>query len=295
MKLEGSVVTGTFAMQGGRRGGARESEFSGTFADNTLHVTTDAEGQRFELTATVGRDVLNGTIKLGQMGEAQVEATRTEGGGSGGGGDSRPSDDKKDDGKKDEADDGRPKPPKTQPGMEPNRELFADRASAFVACPSEALGEIVVDVFRTKYELRTVIITTQEIQTLAPKLAAAGVAIAPTGGSIREEEGVLINPAAIATQQKIPVMFRSGWDGDPRSLYLIAEAAVREGVDPEDALRMITRQPARFLGLLDRLGSIERGKDADLLILSGEPFAPGTRVKRVMVNGRFLDEEKEKP
>ena len=130
---------------------------------------------------------------------------------------------------------------------------------------------------------------------LAPKLGAAGVALAPTAASIREEEGVLINPAAIAIQNKIPVLFRSGWDGDPRSLYGIAEAAVREGVDPEDALRMITRQPARFLGLLDRLGSLERGKDADLVLLSGEPFAPGTRVKRVMVNGRFTDERREKP
>ena len=90
------------------------------------------------------------------------------------------------------------------------------------------------------------------------------------------------------------MFFRSGHDGDPRSLYGIAEAAVRDGVDPEDALRMVTRQPARFLGSLDRLGSLERGKDADLVLLTGEPFAPGTRVKRVMVGGKFVDEEGEK-
>jgi imidazolonepropionase-like amidohydrolase len=176
--------------------------------------------------------------------------------------------------------------------MEPYREIFADRASVFVACPTEGLAEIVVDVLRTKYELRTVVISTQEIATLAPRLGAAGVALAPTAASIREEEGVLINPALIATQNKMPVLFRTGWDGDPRTLYGVAEAAVREGVDPEDALRMITRQSARFLGMLDRLGSLERGKDADLVLLSGEPFAPGTRVKRVMVNGAFVDEEK---
>jgi imidazolonepropionase-like amidohydrolase len=295
MKLDGTTVTGSFSMSMGGRRQPREIEFTGTFSDGKLQISAEAEGRRFEVNATVGRDVLNGTISMGQMGEAQIEATRTEGGSAAAGSDSRPAEEKKDDAKKDEADDGRPKPPKAQPAMEPYRELFADRASAFVACPSEALAEIVLDVFRTKYELRTVIITTQEIQTLAPKLAAAGVALAPTAASIREEEGVLINPAAIATQQKIPVLFRTGWDGDPRGLYLVAEGAVRHGVDPEDALRMITRQPARFLGLLDRLGSIERGKDADLLILSGEPFAPGTRVERVMVNGRFLDEAKENP
>jgi imidazolonepropionase-like amidohydrolase len=66
---------------------------------------------------------------------------------------------------------------------------------------------------------------------------------------------------------------------------------VREGVDPEDALRMITRQPARFLGVLDRVGSIERGKDADLVILSGEPFTPGARVLMTMIDGKILETE----
>jgi imidazolonepropionase-like amidohydrolase len=291
MSLSGTAVTGTMKIAMGRN--EREMPFNGTFEDGVLKVRTTEGRMQIEVEGKVGRDVFSGTARMGRMGEAQIEATRT--GGGGGGDESRPAEDKKDDGKKAEADDGSPKPPKVQPALEPYRELFADRGSAFVACPSEALAEIALDLFRTKYELRTVVITTQDIMQVAPRLGATGAALAPTAASIREEEGVLVNPAAIAVQHKVPVLFRSGWDGDPRNLYGTAEAAVREGVDPEDALRMITRQPARFLGLLERVGSLERGKDADLVLLTGEPFAPGTRVKRVMVDGRFVDEKKEGP
>jgi hypothetical protein len=225
---------------------------------------------------------------MGPM-EAKIEATRTGAGGEGA--ETRPAADSKDGGKKSESGDGRPQPPKAQPALEPYRELFAGKASVFVACPTEALAELALDVLRAKHELSTVVITTQEIRTLAPRFESSGVALSPTAASIRDEEGELINPAAIAAQHGIPVLFRSGWDGDPRELYGIAQAAVRDGVDPGDALRMITQNPARFLGVLDRIGTLERGKDADLVILTGDPFGPGTRVKRVMVNGRFIDEE----
>ena len=85
--------------------------------------------------AAVGRNLLNGTIRMGRMGEAQFEATRDAGAVDRA--ETRPAADEKDE-KKDEAGDGRPQAPKTQPALEPYREIFADRASVFVACPSEA-------------------------------------------------------------------------------------------------------------------------------------------------------------
>ena len=55
---------------------------------------------------------------------------------------------------------------------------------------------------------------------------------------------------------------------------------------PHDAaLRAITRTPARVWGIADRYGSIETGKDADIVIWSGDPFEFSTNVERVFIRG----------
>jgi imidazolonepropionase-like amidohydrolase len=60
---------------------------------------------------------------------------------------------------------------------------------------------------------------------------------------------------------------------------------VRAGLPREDALKGVTIHVAKVLGLEDRLGTIEKGKDADLVFLDGDPLAVGTRVTRVMTCG----------
>jgi imidazolonepropionase-like amidohydrolase len=68
-------------------------------------------------------------------------------------------------------------------------------------------------------------------------------------------------------------------------LPLFAGLAVREGMDELEALRAITINAARISGVGDRVGSLEPGKDADVLVLSGHPFDLMTRVERVYING----------
>jgi hypothetical protein len=63
---------------------------------------------------------------------------------------------------------------------------------------------------------------------------------------------------------------------------------VRAGLSREDALKAVTLYPAQLLGLEDRLGSIEKGKDADLIFLDGDPLSPGTEVRRVMTFGEIV-------
>jgi imidazolonepropionase-like amidohydrolase len=69
--------------------------------------------------------------------------------------------------------------------------------------------------------------------------------------------------------------------------FLVHQAAlsVKEGLDPETALRALTINPARIAGIDDRLGSIEPGKDADLVIWSGDPLDVLSRVQRALVGG----------
>ena len=64
-----------------------------------------------------------------------------------------------------------------------------------------------------------------------------------------------------------------------------ASLAVKEGLDRVSALRALTINPARIIGVADRLGSIEVGKDADLAIWSGDPLDVVSRVQRAFVDG----------
>jgi imidazolonepropionase-like amidohydrolase len=69
--------------------------------------------------------------------------------------------------------------------------------------------------------------------------------------------------------------------------FLVHQAAlsVKEGLDRETALRALTINPARIAGIDDRLGSIEVGKDADLVIWSGDPLDVLSRVQHALIEG----------
>jgi len=71
-------------------------------------------------------------------------------------------------------------------------------------------------------------------------------------------------------------------------LPLCAGLAVKAGMDPFDALRAITINPAEHVGVADRVGSLTVGKDADIVITDGSPFEVSTEVKAVFINGRQI-------
>jgi imidazolonepropionase-like amidohydrolase len=64
-----------------------------------------------------------------------------------------------------------------------------------------------------------------------------------------------------------------------------AALSVKHGLDRETALRALTINPARIVGIDDRLGSIEPGKDADLVIWSGDPLDVLSRVEHALLDG----------
>lgn len=66
--------------------------------------------------------------------------------------------------------------------------------------------------------------------------------------------------------------------------------AVKEGLDPDTALRAVTINPARVLGLAERLGSLEVGKDADVVLWSGDPLNVLSRALRVWIGGKTVME-----
>ena len=108
---------------------------------------------------------------------------------------------------------------------------------------------------------------------------------------ILESAGVPFSVAALSTSISL-----NGIAGrDLTSLPLEAAFAVRGGCSEKAALEALTIVPARILGLDERLGSIEKGKDADLLILDGPPLDYRTYVQTALVNGRVVyDKQKDR-
>ncbi len=73
-------------------------------------------------------------------------------------------------------------------------------------------------------------------------------------------------------------------------LGLCAAMAVKEGMPEEDALKAITINAAEIAGISDRVGSIEAGKDADIVIFSGHPFEFRSKVDMTIINGSVVYE-----
>mgnify|MGYP001600274315 CR=1 FL=1 len=69
---------------------------------------------------------------------------------------------------------------------------------------------------------------------------------------------------------------------------------VRSGLARKAAIESLTINPARVLGLEKKLGGIEKGKDADLIFLNGDPLDPQAKVMRVMILGKFVEVKRQK-
>ncbi len=101
--------------------------------------------------------------------------------------------------------------------------------------------------------------------------------------------------AAIMAAHGVNVSLNSDSNELARRLYWEAAKAVKYGgVSEDEALKMITINPAWQLGVDKRTGSIEVGKDADLAIFSAHPFAPDAVVEKTLVDGAvYFDRAKD--
>jgi imidazolonepropionase-like amidohydrolase len=69
---------------------------------------------------------------------------------------------------------------------------------------------------------------------------------------------------------------------------LLPMYVIKEGMNRDDALKCVTINPAEILGIEDRVGSLEKGKDADIVIWSGDPFEFYSNVEQVFINGNSI-------
>jgi imidazolonepropionase-like amidohydrolase len=126
---------------------------------------------------------------------------------------------------------------------------------------------------------------------IADKIAAAGVPVV-TGPLITARSKVelrnrtMANPGLLAAAG-ITVAIATDHPVVPVHLLIVQAAlAVREGLDRETALRAVTINPARIMRVDDRIGSIARGKDGDVVLWSGDPFDVMSRVEAAYIAGQ---------
>jgi imidazolonepropionase-like amidohydrolase len=112
-----------------------------------------------------------------------------------------------------------------------------------------------------------------------------------TSSQYREGEEVNWNNAGILARAGVKVALASGTESQTRSLLSMATFAVRHGMPRDEALQGITLTAAQILGVADRVGSLEKGKDADVLILNGDPLAATSRIKRVVLKGQTVHQD----
>jgi imidazolonepropionase-like amidohydrolase len=111
------------------------------------------------------------------------------------------------------------------------------------------------------------------------------------GGKTPETQALTFRTAAILAGAGVPLALCTGHPSRPiRFLALEAALAVRAGLDQETALRAITLNAAAALGVADRMGSIEPGKDANLVLMGGDPLLPASRVTHTLIDGRVVYE-----
>jgi len=131
----------------------------------------------------------------------------------------------------------------------------------------------------------------QEAWMVAPEIAQAGVPVLlnpldDRPESYEELAATMDNAGRLAAAGVTVALESTGGSARVRETRYGAGNAVSHGMTYAAALAAITINPAKIFGVADRTGSLEPGKDADLVVWTGDPFEPLSQATAVFVHGR---------
>ena len=170
--------------------------------------------------------------------------------------------------------------------LEPFAALFAKQIPALVHAGRSDEITNALKVFCDESALPVVLVGAGDGFRIPDEIRRRGASVALGPQSIRQVGGARVNMGQKLSEAGISTLFQSSSPSGAELLRLNAALAVRGGMNPHDALQALTITPARALMVADRIGSIEVGKDADLVILSGDPWQVSSRIRKVLVNGK---------
>lgn len=143
-------------------------------------------------------------------------------------------------------------------------------------------------------ELRGVVVGGTEAFKVADELARRDLPVIITSAyspTPNRDESITASyrNAAFLQEAGVKLAFGTGSTADVRKLPYHAAHSIAFGLSPEAGLRAVTLNTAQILGLGDRLGSIDPGKRADLLVTDGDPLQFLTRINRMFIGGVEVD------
>jgi imidazolonepropionase-like amidohydrolase len=145
--------------------------------------------------------------------------------------------------------------------------------------------------FAREEKLKIILDGATEGWRVAAQIAAAGVPVIVDPRQDLPQDfaklGARLDNAARLQAAGVTIVLKDGEGGNyrARELRYGAGQAVAHGLPHGAALAAITINPARVFGIADRVGSIEPGKDADLVLWSGDPFEPLSQPRAILVRG----------
>ncbi|HEY5884224.1 MAG TPA: amidohydrolase family protein [Pyrinomonadaceae bacterium] len=148
-----------------------------------------------------------------------------------------------------------------------------------------------------EFNIRIVLDGAAESYLVVDEIKAANVPVIihPTmfraGG---EQENLSMETAATLRKAGIAVALQSGYETYvPKTRIVLFEAAAARsnGLSQEEALAIVTTDAAKILGVDNRVGSLESGKDADVVLFDGDPFEYTSHVTAVIINGKVVSQE----
>lgn len=147
-----------------------------------------------------------------------------------------------------------------------------------------------------EFNIRIVLDGVSEAQLVLKEIKASGfpVIVHPTMyRASGETEGLSMEDAAKLKAAGVLVAMQSGYENYvPKTRVVLFEAGVAagNGLSTRDALATVTIDAAKILGLENRLGSLEKGKDADVAMYDGDPFEYSTHCTGTIINGKIVSD-----
>ncbi len=145
--------------------------------------------------------------------------------------------------------------------------------------------------FAREEKVRLILAGVEDGWVVADRIAAAGVPVVidPMQNLPDfEARGASLENAARLARAGVRVAFATFDAHNARNVKYYAGNAVSYGMPYDAALRAVTLEPARIFGIADRYGTLEPGKDADVVVWSGDPFELTTLVEHVFIKGREM-------
>ncbi|MBW3552949.1 MAG: amidohydrolase family protein [Gemmatimonadetes bacterium] len=155
-------------------------------------------------------------------------------------------------------------------------------------------GDEILQLLRTAEEFGVTIATLQHVlegYKVADEIAAHGAGASTFSdwwAYKMEAYDAIPHNAALMAERGVLVSINSDSGEEIRHLNQEAAKTIKwGGASPEEAIRFITANPARQLGVADQVGTIEVGRDADLAVFEGDPLSVTSRVRQTYVDGHL--------